>query len=75
MEWQPIDTAPKDGTELLVYCDVRYPEYYHAQYSYGIWRLVHVGDYASGSELEDEPTHWMPLPPAPTEASRGEEKA
>lgn len=65
MEWQPIETAPKDGTAVLcfwtrsVYVDGR--AYAIAQCHSGTW--VSVDD----DEVEYwEPTHWMPLPPPPT---------
>lgn len=58
--WQPIETAPKDGTEILVYapgfCQTALWESY--TFSEG-W----VND-SSGNWLND-PTHWMPLPEPP----------
>lgn len=56
-EWQEIETAPKDGTEILAWngetclCVV-----FHD----GAW--VENYDYA---ELVEIPTHWMPLPKPP----------
>jgi hypothetical protein len=66
--WQPIDTAPKDGTEIL--------GYWHKPISYWrtefiAWQRRHFWD-KPGTEgwfdRNDEPfpaTHWMPLPPPP----------
>lgn len=50
-QWRPIETAPKDGSEfLLVQPDGSMHVSYHYQGSWG---------------FSPEPTHWMPLPPAP----------
>jgi len=74
-EWLPIETAPRDGTHILLVGDEDNPStvvigWQHAEdevtpkcfdCSYGNWW----------------PTHWMPLPPPPqpsrTEKSEGEE--
>ena len=68
--WQPIDTAPKDGTWILLAGDSGYTttplrvsvcqwsfDTYHS-----FWR-DHSGD--GFLDDGDEPTHWMPLPPVP----------
>lgn len=75
-EWQPIETAPKDGTWVLVYgfindgyqneCRITTAQWakvldYSDQYC---WRYAH---YESGHYGQIEPTHWMPLPPLPKE--------
>ncbi len=57
--WQPISTAPKDGTEVLV-CGYRQQSV--AAYREGYWR-VYTDEGWFGS---DQPaTHWMPLPEPP----------
>ena len=64
LQWQPIETAPKDGTEILVcgplrdgsgvYRDVtRWPNGWS-----GKWPVAYMHN-------SDEPTHWMPLPEPP----------
>lgn len=67
MEWQPIETAPKDRRSRLVWCPENknvYCVYWEApkeQPCLGKW--AYFG--GTNSELIDEPTHWMPLPNPP----------
>ena len=63
MRWQPIETAPKDGTEVLMFCAP--DEMVTALWSYSHWSLVQCGSYADDSYLFSDPTHWMPLPAPP----------
>ena len=56
MEWQPIETAPKDGM-VLVWDG--YPRI--AWQERGVWR---DSDEFFAQALN--PTHWMPLPDPPT---------
>ena len=62
-DWRPMETAPKDGTPVLIY----FPRigsqrrgqavaYYHRVS--GSW-VTHPGMY------NRSPTHWMPLPDPP----------
>jgi hypothetical protein len=71
MDWQPIETAPKDGMLILAYDG-------QEGYPCAVVRWVaHWGAWAgyySGVDPLDEPTHWMPIPvppvmgvPSPTE--------
>jgi hypothetical protein len=61
MQWQPIETAPKDGTCVLLF----YPDL--------MIRSVVVGWYGSEGWVSDgfwvldklKPSHWMPLPDPP----------
>ena len=77
-EWQPIETAPKDGTKILVYTvhgDVELSDWYSISYpSYelcgvndetgeGIYRKI-AGNPTEGWN-SNMPTHWMPLPEPP----------
>lgn len=65
--WQVIETAPKDGTEILVYNDDG--EVYQASWKIDRWRLASAGQHGCGCCGGDAefPTHWMPLPAPPTE--------
>ena len=77
--WQPIETAPRDGTEILMTNGV--------DVSSGQWFSAYGGtcdqtgtpngddrdaewmDWSGG--MQPDPTHWMPLPPPPIEAAHG----
>ena len=65
MEWQTIDTAPKDGTAVLVFADGKITTaYYEDIYAPGTWELcVPSEGYRDSDEVN--PTHWMELPEAP----------
>lgn len=65
-EWQPIETAPKDGTEILT-----------AEFREGEWDRVvcfyNEDRYGGGWEareydaFDQNPTYWMPLSQPPKE--------
>lgn len=65
--WQPIETAPKDGTHILAYMDDAAIEAWWDQ-RYG-WECVVMSSHGCGccGSSNDDPTHWMPLPPKPTD--------
>ena len=66
-QWQPIETAPKDATEILVWADGRgcaVVTWMVEGYAGPTWQLTHTGSYAEDSEVY-WPTHWMPLPEPP----------
>lgn len=73
--WQPIETAPKDGTNVLLINR-------KGNQAAGLWMnsLLGVGWYLRGGNQPDTffndhhgPTHWMPLPPPPSAIrARGE---
>lgn len=58
-EWQPIETAPKDGTEILGCFDD----------SMEVIRYLPMSVWYNGDNTinSDDWTHWMPLPDAPRE--------
>jgi hypothetical protein len=74
-EWQPIETAPKDGTRVILGWPgggVRYGFYLDNSHTSGPW----AGWRGPSMELpfpSPPPTHWQPLP-APPSAAPGEAK-
>jgi hypothetical protein len=64
MTWQPIETAPKDGTHILAWRNNNPPTVVH-------WfdDPEAPGFYTSVNEIAPNypfnPTHWMPLPEPP----------
>lgn len=78
-EWQPIETAPMDGTSVFVYVrgDSLYPTaaaYKSRQYfekEYGDAEYMEEGwywDFGYPTDFHEEvinPSHWMPLPAPP----------
>lgn len=62
-EWQPIETAPKDGTHVLMYR--------RQDISEAWWQKKFIGEGyewgGTGWAYPDfaPPTHWMPLPEPP----------
>jgi hypothetical protein len=71
-EWQPIETAPKDGTQIVLIIKRPYTssdggtEY---EQSFVISRFCNYDkmwlEINYGKNWEDIPTHWMPLPKPP----------
>ncbi len=58
-QWQKIETAPKDGTEILVWIDdVR--KHCQVRWVTDGWMICWDGKY-----LVHDPTHWQPLPSPP----------
>lgn len=79
--WQPIETVPRDGTEILLKIPLQWEE------SKG---RIGSGDYVSAYWYDkssvrwmnrlghwislDRPTHWMPLPEPPTTKETSHDK-
>jgi hypothetical protein len=76
MEWQPIETAPKDGTEIIgfwpsyrkgrqvqvtYYVDTETREYGKIERVSQYW--MSPSPWTVGERTA--PTHWMPIPEAP----------
>jgi hypothetical protein len=66
MEWQPIVSAPRDGTWFLACA---------TEPGWEAFRIVRFADpehrlpiHGEGVMWPSAPTHWMPIPPRPREA-------
>ena len=59
--WKPIETAPRDGTAVLVRCGNRLGSSHLASFVDGTW-MEQSGAYLLPEEGEGSPTHWNPLP-------------
>jgi hypothetical protein len=66
--WLPIESAPRDGTNILG-CDGEKMTAVYWNY-FGYWELSVCGIYTEDAEWH--PTHWRPLPAAPV-AGKGED--
>ena len=73
MKWQPIGTAPKDGTEVDLWCPDGHGGYRVQEAKWMKREYGPNGDYAwhawnpefEWEPIPREPTHWMPLPEPP----------
>lgn len=79
--WQPIDTAPKDGTWVILYDPKATPAVTTGIWDHdfwavwndakqdtdwvGAWTNCHVSSFGYEELVELNPTHWMPLPESP----------
>ena len=62
--WLPIETAPKDGTEVWCFNAEHCVMRWISGEGYALW--VYVDPLCSDADPEPEqPSHWMPLPEAP----------
>lgn len=75
--WQPIETAPRDGTALLLWEEASIHPFV-GWWAMGGWHVSHEHVDAEGGwdgavvvdRLIMPITHWMPLPPDPGEAAQ-----
>src|SRR5687767_272462 len=64
-KWQPIETAPKDGKEILIGWFGYFEPSMHVAFWHGrlsCWCQTHQ---AFTTDKNWQPTHWMPLPEPP----------
>lgn len=66
-DWQPIETAPKDGTQVLVGRFVpgdKYDRRIRVDWWHGHMKHGYTG-FGHFNPIYWPPTHWMPLPAPP----------
>lgn len=74
MRWQPIETAPKDGTRVLLHYAGRHPCVGHwverktydngeLKYAHAGWSTPYPSFVLMGDRSPPGPTHWMEIPP------------
>lgn len=69
--WQPIETAPKDGTRLLLMWEPFSGMSEHVEL--GKWNVRNGWVNTYGHAFSGSPTHFMPLPAAPAKQEGGHE--
>lgn len=65
-EWRDIETAPRDGTHVVVFEPRKTPVV--AYFSQAIEMFSNLGWQSTPGGCRYNPTHWMPLPSPPGEA-------
>lgn len=60
MEWQPIDTAPKDGRDILVAWSSKIDGKWFVETA-----VYFNGKFSCQDDMLVDATHWQPLPPPP----------
>lgn len=58
--WQPIETAPRDGRDVLLFD-------YSGVSVIGCWNIIADDGFFSTEYLPVDASHWMPLPEPPKE--------
>ena len=61
--WNPIDTAPKDGSWIVV--TSAHNHYYRAAVQYECGQWIDVNEAVHNRYMQDAATHWMQLPEPP----------
>lgn len=69
--WQPIKTAPKDGTPILAYIPCPWDNESPSMCAVVEWKRMYGRDavwvLSAYDAFRFNPTHWMPLPEPPLE--------
>lgn len=77
MEWQPIETAPKDGTEVVLWTALMGEPVFHCAWIKGQWKTWDMkSSHPWGGQMgwislgpHENPTHWLKItdPGAPAQ--------
>lgn len=72
--WMPIETAPVETVVLTLWDGIDRPSGKPARYHQAAYLDPEDGEWKSEQYADhvDRPTHWMPLPPTPTESREGD---
>jgi len=65
MEWLPIETAPSENIDILVFCSDSKEQFVAFSIGNRLYQFASTNDV----QVVCEPNYWMPLPPPP----KGEE--
>lgn len=60
--WQPIETAPNNSRDVLLYCEDTNEQFVGFKRTDNLYQFA----FHNGQQILCIPTHWMPLPPPPT---------
>jgi hypothetical protein len=69
MKWQPIETAPRDGSEFQCWWSGTWEprcRFDTDRERFQYWGRTDFDQYSWDEWPVDQPTHWMPLPPPPS---------
>lgn len=65
-EWQPMDTAPRDGTKVILGHGGYLGAYYDRDREPRVWIDFYRGGNWYKTAPSGQPTGWMPAPTPPT---------
>jgi len=69
MTWQPIESAPKDGSLVILYSPAE-EQVCVGVFDHSIWHCAckdqpDLGEFGFHGFIDVTPSHWMPLPEPP----------
>lgn len=65
--WKRIDSAPRDGTKILVWRPKEEGHYEGRERSAHVGLDIFIDGMWYASRTSQQPTHWMPLPLPPSD--------